>query len=109
MVALRSLALMLGELLTGFAAGNSEAKHRRELAEFPHSPRVRVAALDTPTASWYARVLAALKRPGPPIPANDLWIAASALENALPLLTYDRRFESVDGLALVTRPEDLLP
>lgn len=102
-------AVVLGELLAGFAAGSREAENRRELAQFLDSPRVRVAAVDSTTGSWYARVFAALRRAGRPIPANDLWIAATALQNALPLFTYDRHFESVDGLAVVTRPEDLLP
>jgi len=102
-------AVVLGELLAGFACGHREAENRRELAQFLDSPRVRVAEVDATTASWYARVFAGLRRAGRPIPANDLWIAAIALQNGLPLFTYDRHFENVEGLALVTRPEDLLP
>jgi len=101
--------VVLGELLAGFACGDREAENRSELAELLDSARIRVAPVDATTASWYARVFAGLRRLGRPIPANDLWIAATALQNGLPLFSFDRHFDNVEGLALVTRPEDLLP
>ena len=102
-------AVVLGELLAGFACGDREAENRRELTKFLDLARVRVAVVDSTTASWYGRIYSRLRRSGRPIPANDLWIAASALQNGLPVFSYDRHFENVEGLALVTRPEDLLP
>lgn len=101
--------VVLGELLAGFAFGGRETENRRELTAFLDAPRVQVAAVDATTASWYGRVYANLRRLGRPIPANDLWIAAVALQSGLPVFSYDRHFENVEGLALVTRPEDLLP
>lgn len=32
---------------------------------------------------------------------NDLWIAALCLQHALPLLTNDRGFDTIDGLAVI--------
>jgi tRNA(fMet)-specific endonuclease VapC len=32
------------------------------------------------------------------MPTNDIWIAAHALESGAELLTFDRHFESIDGL-----------
>ena len=101
-------AIVLGELLAGFACGNREAENRMELTEFLDTKRVRIAVVDSTTASWYGRVYSGLRRAGTPIPSNDLWIAASALQNGLPVFTYDRHFGNVAGLAIVTRPEDLL-
>ena len=101
--------VVLGELLAGFGCGNREAENRREFTEFLDTASVRVAVMDLTTASWYGRVYSGLRRTGRPIPANDLWIAASALQNGLPVFSYDRHFENVEGVALVTRPEDLLP
>ena len=40
----------------------------------------------------------ALRRRGKPIPTNDLWIAASALEHGAALLTFDAHFSAIDGL-----------
>ncbi len=39
-----------------------------------------------------------LKRTGRPIPANDAWIAALALQHGLPVLSRDRHFDAVPGL-----------
>ena len=56
------------------------------------------------TADFSASVLNQLKRAGSPIPANDIWIAASAFQHGYKLLSDDRHFESVQGLFLV-KPE----
>ena len=101
--------IVLGELLAGFAFGAREAENRRELTAFLDSPRVQMATVGSTTASWYGRVYANLRRLGRPIPANDLWIAATALQSGLPVFSYDRHFKSVEGLGLITQPEDLLP
>ncbi len=101
--------VVLGELLAGFACGSREAENRAELTAFLDSHRVRVAAADATTAGWYAHVFSGLRQAGQPIPANDLWIAATALQNGLPVFSYDKHFQQVQGLALIRRPEDLLP
>ncbi|MBK6728319.1 MAG: type II toxin-antitoxin system VapC family toxin [Xanthomonadales bacterium] len=89
---------VLAELLAGFAAGTREAVNRRELTLFLGSPRVRLVASTAATADIYALVYAALRRKGTPIPSNDLWIAASALEHGVALLTLDAHFSQVGGL-----------
>ena len=43
----------------------------------------------------------ALKKSGRPIPANDAWISALALEHRLPVLTRDAHFDAVPGLERV--------
>ena len=100
---------VLGELLAGFAAGSREAANREELASFLASPRVRVVPVTTASADLYALVYAALRRKGAPIPSNDLWIAASALEHGAALLSFDAHFRQIDGLRVGTRLADFLP
>jgi tRNA(fMet)-specific endonuclease VapC len=102
-------SVVLGELLAGFAVGSREAQNRRELAAFLDSPRVDILPITTDTAAFYATVFALLRRKGRPVPTNDLWIAATALEHGLALVTHDAHFREIEGLRLVTRPEDLLP
>jgi tRNA(fMet)-specific endonuclease VapC len=46
----------------------------------------------------YARVRVALKRKGRPIPENDIWIAAQALQHDLVLVTSDAHFKEIDDL-----------
>jgi tRNA(fMet)-specific endonuclease VapC len=50
------------------------------------------------TAAEYGRIKATLKEAGTPLPENDLWIAACALEHGLPLATRDEHFLRVPGL-----------
>jgi len=100
---------ILGELLAGFAAGRREARNREELAAFLDSPRVRVVDVDAATADQYARVFTLLRRKGKPIPTNDLWIAASALQHGYLLATRDEHFAAIEGLPSVAHPSDLMP
>lgn len=102
-------SIVLGERLGGFAAGTREAKNRAELARFLDSPRVEVVPVTAQTADSYALVYSGLRRKGQPIPTNDLWIAASALEHGAGLLTRDAHFAQIDGLRCGHRLEDFLP
>ena len=101
-------AVVAGELLAGFAAGARESRNRAELRQFLASPRVRIHAVNEATADFYARVYATLRRRGRPIPTNDLWIAASALQRGCGLYTYDAHFTEIDGLIAGQTPEAFL-
>jgi tRNA(fMet)-specific endonuclease VapC len=101
--------IVLGELLGGFALGSREDVNSRELSEFLASPRVVVLPLDRITAAHYASVYASLKRTATPIPTNDMWIAASALQHNLLLYTMDRHFDAVAGVQTVRSFSELEP
>lgn len=101
--------VVLGELLAGFAAGSRERRNREELTAFLESPRVRIDAVDEGTAGFYGRIFALLRRKGRPIPTNDLWIAAAALQHGLLLATRDDHFAAIEGLATASTPSQLLP
>ena len=53
------------------------------------------------TAEHYSNIFLQLKISGKPIPTNDIWIAASAMENGMPLATFDKHFSNIQGLLLV--------
>ena len=93
--------IVLAELLAGFSVGTRLARNRHQLAQFMASPRVHVMNPDEKTAEHYAEVFRDLRRQGTPIPTNDLWIAAMARQNRLPLLSFDAHFRAVPGLELV--------
>jgi predicted nucleic acid-binding protein len=44
-----------------------------------------------------------VRQKGRPIPSNDLWLAASALQQGLALATYDDHFSTISGLLLANR------
>lgn len=93
--------IVMAELLAGFSAGKQEPRNRHLLAQFMASPRVQIMMPDEKTAQHYAEVFADLRRQGTPIPSNDLWIAALARQNRLPLLSFDAHFRVVPKLELV--------
>ena len=95
--------VILGELLAGFRCGIREEQNRQELDQFLDSPRADVLPIDDETAEYYAQVFHELKQKGRPIPSNDLWLAASALQHGLALATYDDHFSHVSGLLLAHR------
>lgn len=88
--------VVLGELLAGFLGGRNRKKNEAELRRFMGSPRVALVPIDEQTAERYALVVASLRRRGRPIPSNDLWIAASAAQHGLRLLTLDAHFLEVE-------------
>lgn len=93
-------SISIGELLSGFKAGNREEKNKHELGIFLDSPRVVLFPADEETAEQYSAVINQLKQKGTPIPTNDIWIAASALQHGLPLCTLDKHFSHIEGLLL---------
>lgn len=67
---------------------------------------VRVIGVDEETAERYGELFARLHAKGTPIPTNDIWIAATAIQHGLDLFTYDRHFRNVDGLTVGEAPAD---
>jgi len=95
--------VILGELLAGFRCGAREKQNRIELDQFLDSARVHTIVLDDETAEFYAQVFSELRQKGRPIPSNDLWLAASALQHGLAVATCDDHFSSISGLLLAIR------
>ena len=92
--------VVLGELLAGFLGGRHRKKNEAELRRFLDSPRVALVPIDEQTDERYALVVASLRRRGRPIPSNDLWIAASAAQHGLRLLTLDAHFLQVEQVLI---------
>jgi tRNA(fMet)-specific endonuclease VapC len=99
--------VVLGELFAGFAGGGRHAKNVADLHLFLSSARAQIVSIDHAAAEQYATVFAALKAAGTPIPTNDMWIAASALQHGLPIFTFDAHFGNVRGLRIVRTVGDL--
>lgn len=90
--------IVLGELMFGFRKGTRVHANMRDLEEFLTQDTVHRIPLGETTADRYSRISVQLKRQGTPIPTNDIWIAAQAMEHGAELFTFDRHFEMIHGL-----------
>ncbi|HYL76580.1 MAG TPA: type II toxin-antitoxin system VapC family toxin [Bryobacteraceae bacterium] len=90
--------IVLAEIKAGFLGGTQQHRNESLLRHFLAKPTVDVLMPGRETAEHYARLFVQLKRAGPPVPDNDLWIAALALEHDLTLVTRDRHFQSIPQL-----------
>ncbi len=91
--------VVMGELRSGFEAGKKAKANEAGLVRFLQSSRVVVHGIDEQTTFHYARILCALREVGRPIPTNDIWIAASAVQHGYLLVTRDAHFDGLPGLA----------
>lgn len=87
--------MVLGEMKAGFEGGTQRHRDEALLQRFLAKATVSVLLPSRETAEHHARIFVQLKRAGTPVPDNDLWIAALALEHDLTLITRDRHFEKI--------------
>jgi predicted nucleic acid-binding protein len=90
-----------GELLAGFKCGSQEDRNKTELEEFLDRPRVGYVPTDASTAEFYAEIFKRLRFKGTPIPTNDMWIAASAMQHGMAVCTRDEHFRNIEGLLTI--------
>lgn len=94
--------IVIGELYDGFRGGSRYQDNIELLSRFRAKPRTQVVSITDATAEWFAEVKRILRRKGKPVPTNDVWIAASTMEHAAHLLTFDAHFSDIDGLLQVS-------
>lgn len=94
-------SVVVGELLYGFRHGMRYEENRARLEGFLANRFVVFLPVTFTSAERFGLIATALKRKGTPIPSNDIWIAAHALETGADLLSFDSHFSRIDGLAFV--------
>ena len=94
-------AIVAGEQLFGYRLGTNYDQNLSELRSFLERPYVSFVPVGPVTADRYSRIAAALRAAGRPIPTNDVWIAAHAMETGADLVSADAHFEHVAGIAWV--------
>ena len=88
--------VVIGEYRYGLARSRESRKLEQLLREL--ISRSIVLPIATATTPHYAAVRSDLRRRGTPIPENDVWIAALAVQHSLPVVSRDAHFDHVPRL-----------
>ena len=91
-------AIVVGELFYGANKSGRPQENSQRIDEFV-SDNV-ILHCDAKTARLYGEIKSKLQKKGLPIPENDIWIAAIAVQHNLTLISRDKHFKEVDGLSL---------
>ena len=86
-------SIVLGELYYG--AFNSSKKQSNIEKNNQFQKDANVLNCDASTGFFYGKIKKKLKLKGNPIPENDIWIAALALQNNLILVSKDKHFKNI--------------
>jgi tRNA(fMet)-specific endonuclease VapC len=92
-------SVVVGELYYGALRSAHFEKRRQQLAVFLR--HLNVLSIDRETAFQYAEIRFVLARTGTPIPENDIWIAALAIQHQLQLATRDQHFQKIARLRIL--------
>ena len=90
--------IVVGELVFGALKSVRVEKNLARIDEFVSANSVLLCDLDT--ARQYGKIKEQLRSKGRPLPENDIWIAAIALQYDLTLVSRDQHFEEIDDLKL---------
>ena len=88
--------VVLGEFRFGIARSRYRARYAQWLRQLAEASAVLL--IDEVTADHYATIREILRDRGRPIPSNDAWIAALALQHRQPVVSRDEHFDLVDGV-----------
>lgn len=88
--------IVLGELFVGAYKSSKTIENLSKIEYFIRD--VIILPCDSGTAREYGRIKDESRRKGRPIPDNDIWIAAMAIQHSLTLVTRDKHFDEIDRL-----------
>lgn len=92
--------IVMGELYEGAYKSKRVSENITQLEAFQQ--RMVIIPLTLETAKCYGLIKNELRQKGKPIPVNDIWIAALALERKLPILTNDHHFLYVSQIEAIS-------
>ncbi len=92
--------VVIGELFAGFHGEAKFRENKEQLESFMSKSTVKVLTVGLESAEIFGEIKNALKRQGTPIPINDVWVAAQAIETGSKLITYDEHFKYISGVRL---------
>lgn len=91
-------SIVIGELYFGAYKSTRVQDNLKRTTEFIAASTI--LDCDANTGQFYGQIKNALKLKGRPIPENDMWIAAVAMQYDLILASRDAHFGEIEGLTL---------
>ena len=89
-------SIVIGELFFGAFKSLRPKENATRIENFAAVNSVLVCGIGT--SREYGRIKHLLLKKGKPVPENDIWIAALAIEHDLSLVTRDEHFKNIDEL-----------
>jgi predicted nucleic acid-binding protein len=93
--------ITVAELRAGVLAAQTVADRAARLVTLEHVGELQPLPVDVAAASAWARLRVEIHQAGRRVNVNDLWIAAVALANNLPVVTQDGDFRVLAELGLL--------
>ena len=93
--------ITVGELRSGVLSAADAATRATRLRSLAKALESEPLPVDDAVANAWAELRARLRESGRRLAVNDSWIAATAIAHGLPLVTQDRDYTNVPGLAVV--------
>ncbi|HLE89737.1 MAG TPA: type II toxin-antitoxin system VapC family toxin [Anaerolineales bacterium] len=92
-------SVVIGELCYGAHKSTRAKENLSRIDDFASSSLV--LGCDTETARVYGEIKNSLRLKGRPLPENDIWIAAIAVQHNLTLVSRDAHFSEIENLEVV--------
>lgn len=92
--------IVIGELHAGFRGGLKQSQNNELLQKILKKSSVEIINVTIETAEIFGMVKDNLKKAGTPLPINDIWIAAQAIEMGSILISFDSHFRKIPGLRI---------
>lgn len=91
----------IGELRAGVLRARNADERDARLSTLLAARELAPLPIDENVAHVWARLRVALAEAGRRMPANDAWIAATAMAHGVPIVTQDADYDDVPGLIAV--------
>ena len=93
--------ITVGELRLGVLAARTARDRAVRLRTLSDAAALDPLPVDDDVADAWAELRAALREAGMRMPANDAWIAATAIAHRLPLATQDSDYDGAPGVEVI--------
>ncbi len=94
-------AVTLGELRLGVLQARDPEAASRRLSTYQLAQRFEALTVDEAVSEAWALLASRLRAAGRRAPANDSWIAATAIVHGVPVVTQDSDYDAMPGVRVI--------